>query len=65
MVRVLAITIEQVVKLLAAVPPHETSTLGKYIAPPSLTVPPPLMVTAFLLLFGPDRQSERRSEEKT
>ena len=52
MVRVLAITIEQVVKLLAAVPPHLTSTLGKYIAPPNLTVPPPLTVTLLALVRG-------------
>ena len=39
MVRVLAITIEQVVLALAAVPPHVTSTLGKYIAPPKFNRP--------------------------
>src|SRR5215475_3812591 len=66
MVRELAITCEQVVLALAAVPPHVTLTLGKYIAPPSLTVPPPLTVTALLLAFGAwsSIRTPFRSEEK-
>src|SRR5262249_32246047 len=50
----------------AAFPPNEPRPWGRSIAPPILTVPPPLTVTLLLLLFGAwsSIRTPFRAEEK-